>query len=1005
MPYYSDNTENPYGFGGSLGSGAGKHTNSRVDKFTATKWNNLEHILTEMRTDVQTDRTDIANINSSVLSQVFLPYYPQSGGENVVRVLFKGIGYFTPTSNLDGEVYPPFDGYVKKIIAYRGTPGTSGLTQVDVKVDGTSILPNYITFSSSDTDATVYEDLSNNIFVSHNKLSVDILSNETNAQDLIIIAEIAEPYAADQVMIDFVSYGTVVTTDTWDGYFRLYEDAYLETMLLSSDNLGAGGQYSITLYADGTAYLDLSLTSEGYNGTSVSNAYFPQGTLFTASITEVPTGVPEDLRLQIWFNRKSKQYLKVAEFQAFGYYQVADNVDGQRYFDDQIYAHYAFATRGVAGSDGQTDITLQIDSTHFDSLTVNFDSSAYDSTYGYTSIGRYVHADSYLSMNIDQIEEGNPQDLRVFLVYEDQLPVIPVGLIDSTTHDGAIGRLDSTAAELKDELIRLDATAQEVKALLTKVDATVTSLESTYTTLDATVTEISERLDITAAELGTSYDSTIDELKSAISSNATGISSLDTNKAGKGGAWINDHAVYISSGNLVSSITHKDQLAYISDTTGQVGEGLLALQNAGLSSTPEYDYVDFDNAYGTPTHAPGRLFWDNENKTLALYSDSTEVTLQIGQEGWIRVKNETGGTLVNGRAARVTGVNGSGVPTAGYANAGDSTTAHCIGFFTMDIPNGSYGYVTDFGVVSDIDTAQFSSGDEVYLSDSTNGWYENEPPTSAASSTQELGTIGISHATTGSVLVHPHSPEPNEKRAMERSWAISSLAGGSGEYYFGGFYKHGASNDDFSPSITLGSTNASYAAHVFVVIGEVTVDDVVIKVTGTRIDDAGTRTPSYDATISLPNATAADTYVETSEKFIGQVTLETISGTAKNCNYGFSKYWDNNNTCFTITGLEVTGLAGGNDTGPDFKLIHHKNTGWTYNAGSTATPPYLVSMADDHSTESQLVNGEEFAWKRTDLDTLVTGCSSEGALFLVTTTANNAVETGTAMIRVINHPA
>jgi hypothetical protein len=85
-------------------------------------------------------------------------------------------------------------------------------------------------------------------------------------------------------------------------------------------------------------------------------------------------------------------------------------------------------------------------------------------------------------------------------------------------------------------------------------------------------------------------------------------------------------------------------------------------------------------------------------------------------------------------------------------------------------------------------------------------------------------------------------------------------------------------------------------------------------------------------------------------------------------------------------------------------LRHHKATGWTYNAGSTPTPPTAIaSMATDHSTEKQLIDGEDGAWKRTNLSTNIAGNDSEGTIIEIVTTANRAFEFGNFLLTVRPH--
>jgi hypothetical protein len=231
------------------------------------------------------------------------------------------------------------------------------------------------------------------------------------------------------------------------------------------------------------------------------------------------------------------------------------------------------------------------------------------------------------------------------------------------------------------------------------------------------------------------------------------------------------------------------------------------------------------------------------------------------------------------------------------------------------------------------------------------------------------------------------------------SWEVKIFSGSSGfqqskvwafqtktaTQYAGGFYEFFTGNNDFSPSITFGTVNASKAAHFAVITGAATVDELTIRVTGDSITDAGVESLGDTEDIVIPNATAANSYFETGKKWNGQVTIDsTIGGTPQPCNYGWTKYHDVGNQNFTVHGLEALWESDNTGSTSDIQLFHHKSTGWTYNAVSTPTPPTaLAKMTTDHGGNSSIVNGEPGAWKRSNLSTSVAGSASEGILFCV----------------------
>lgn len=236
----------------------------------------------------------------------------------------------------------------------------------------------------------------------------------------------------------------------------------------------------------------------------------------------------------------------------------------------------------------------------------------------------------------------------------------------------------------------------------------------------------------------------------------------------------------------------------------------------------------------------------------------------------------------------------------------------------------------------------------------------------------------------------------------EKSWAFDSPAGSSGVFYFDGYYDFASSNNDFNPAITHGTANSPYGAHFIAICAAGTGGgDTNINITGTSITDGGVRVVGDSQNITLRDDGIAGQFNETSKKWLGQIIIQKISGADLQCNYGFAKYWDNNNNDFKVLGVDVSWLAGANDASADIKLLHHKATGWTYNAGSTPTPPTpIASMETDYSTESDIKNGENGVWKRDNLDVSIKGDDSEGTIFEIDTSANKAFELGNFIMRI-----
>ena len=164
-----------------------------------------------------------------------------------------------------------------------------------------------------------------------------------------------------------------------------------------------------------------------------------------------------------------------------------------------------------------------------------------------------------------------------------------------------------------------------------------------------------------------------------------------------------------------------------------------------------YTAVQFNTAASAPSHNEGLIYYDNTNKTLALYNDESEVTLQVGQEMWVRVTNNTGSTINNGQVVYLSGISG-GIPEITLADASDVTSLVTLGMATHDIENATNGYITTFGTVRGLNTSAYSVGDILWLSDTVPGGLTTSLPDSPAYNVR-VGTVTNSDIANGSIQV------------------------------------------------------------------------------------------------------------------------------------------------------------------------------------------------------------------------------------------------------------
>lgn len=172
------------------------------------------------------------------------------------------------------------------------------------------------------------------------------------------------------------------------------------------------------------------------------------------------------------------------------------------------------------------------------------------------------------------------------------------------------------------------------------------------------------------------------------------------------------------------------------------------VDSSKMTSLAHVDFVQ------TSTSSPGtgRVKWNDVDGTLDIGMKGGSVTLQVGQEQFIRVVNKTGAVLTNGRAVQITGAVGNRVTVAYAANASESLSANTVGILTETIPVDGEGYVTTSGLVRNLNTSAFLEGSAIWL-DSASGNFTTTKPV-APGHTVLLGFIVSQHALTGSIFVN-----------------------------------------------------------------------------------------------------------------------------------------------------------------------------------------------------------------------------------------------------------
>lgn len=245
-------------------------------------------------------------------------------------------------------------------------------------------------------------------------------------------------------------------------------------------------------------------------------------------------------------------------------------------------------------------------------------------------------------------------------------------------------------------------------------------------------------------------------------------------------------------------------------------------------------YQIFQTGISPPSHVEGTLFYDESNKTLSLFTDEADFTMQIGQENVTRGINNTGSTILDGQLVYLSGESG-GMKTFGLADASlQSKSISTIAMATHDIENGTVGIATRMGTVRGLNTSAFSASDIIYLSATTPGAFTTTAP-SSPNWLIRIGQVGISSATVGEIEVNINTGSNtgdvikifNGAVLEDTSTVVSSdgvtvtlsyekNGGGDLSLFFDGVFSILDTTPAVTISLTAGSDVASTTQYIFI---------------------------------------------------------------------------------------------------------------------------------------------------------------------------------------------
>lgn len=166
----------------------------------------------------------------------------------------------------------------------------------------------------------------------------------------------------------------------------------------------------------------------------------------------------------------------------------------------------------------------------------------------------------------------------------------------------------------------------------------------------------------------------------------------------------------------------------------------------------------FDTTSAPSSTTYGQMSWNPTDHTVDVQING-DVTMQVGQELFYRVMNQSGSTITNGTVVRADGALGNSGRIKVVPAISNTTVPsfYVMGVATEDIPNGEEGFVTSFGLVRGIDTRggaeDWQDGDLLYVSQTTAGALSNVRP--SAPNHVALVAIVTNAAPNGNIFVRP----------------------------------------------------------------------------------------------------------------------------------------------------------------------------------------------------------------------------------------------------------
>jgi len=199
-----------------------------------------------------------------------------------------------------------------------------------------------------------------------------------------------------------------------------------------------------------------------------------------------------------------------------------------------------------------------------------------------------------------------------------------------------------------------------------------------------------------------------------------------------------------------SANLHVEGNAYVSSTVDI--DGTLRLNNATTALT-----TDLTSAVGVKLDQLNSVNIDTNTlgtEQILVYDAGNWVN-EYPIHNFIKIKNDSGGTLYSGNTVYIKSFHNANVVNVDLARSDSSTTMPSIGLvYGGPITAGSEGVAVAYGKVNGINTDSFLEGETIYVSNVVSGGLSNVKPYSTDPDfIQNIGVCTRKHATSGAVFV------------------------------------------------------------------------------------------------------------------------------------------------------------------------------------------------------------------------------------------------------------